>query len=127
MGTNWGLIVFRTDRVQRWFEDDAQELKISVFFIGILALFFLLYVIQQFFLSTPGDLIEHQDRAEEIEKFLIINALKNSDGTSNIHNIEASLRPPQQSIDSIPQHAVVLDDGPDVGGRKQSEVEMEAK
>jgi len=74
--TNWFLYIFRTHQVKDVSGIDNCTLRLVCFFVGLFLIYFLLFVVNFLFLSTPDGIIKHLRRAEEIEKFLIIKGLK---------------------------------------------------
>jgi len=75
--SNWALYIFRTNQVKHISGiDTTTTLQWVCFFIGIALIYSLLFIVNFVFLPTPDRLLKHQERTEEIEKFLIIKGLK---------------------------------------------------
>jgi len=87
--TNWGLLIYRTNEVKNVPEIDHSQLKLICFFLGLGIIYALLLVVNFVFLSTPDDIKLHQERTEEIEKFLIIKALKHKVGTVEVNGLKS--------------------------------------
>jgi len=82
--TNWALLIYRTNVVRNISVIDHSQLKLICFFLGLGFIYALLLVVNVVFLSTPDGLKVHQERTEEIEKFLIIKGLKQRVGIVNL-------------------------------------------
>jgi len=81
--SNWGLLIFRTNQVQNTPLIDHTQLKLICFFLGLGIIYAFLLVVHFVFQSIPDGLKLHQERTEEIEKFLIIKGLKQQIGQVN--------------------------------------------
>jgi len=81
--SNWGLLIFRTSEVKNTSLIDHTQLKLICFFLGLGIIYALLLVVHFFFQTIPDGLKLHQERTEEIEKFLIIKGLKQQFGKVN--------------------------------------------
>lgn len=81
--SNWGLLIFRTNELRKTSLIDHSQWKLICFFIGLGIIYAILLAVHFFFQSIPESLKLHEERTEEIEKFLIIKGLKQQLGRVN--------------------------------------------
>jgi len=79
--TNWYLLIYRTDLVSRVYYrpgEDNQPVLIVAMLFGVVGLYLCWGVLDLVILSHPMDLVLHQERSLEIEKWLIIKGAKSA-------------------------------------------------